>query len=57
MPSDVSGSAKYYARDVTIEPIVARDGIVAVPGGTGLGFEVDEEFVASKTTREEVILP
>lgn len=46
LPSDVSGSQKYYARDILTTPIVAVDGIVKVPSGLGLGFTVDSEFVA-----------
>ncbi|MEQ3549015.1 o-succinylbenzoate synthase [Pseudonocardia nematodicida] len=44
LPSDVSASEKYYARDVT-EPITARDGVVDVPARAGLGVEVDTEFL------------
>lgn len=50
LPSDVSGSDKYYARDVTTEPIVAVDGLVEVPAGPGLGREPDEGFIEAHTT-------
>ncbi|WP_235934477.1 o-succinylbenzoate synthase [Agromyces humi] len=46
LPSDVSGSDKYYARDVTTAPILATAGRVGVPAGRGLGVEVDEAFIA-----------
>jgi len=46
LPSDVSGSEKYYARDILTTPIAAVDGIVKVPSGPGLGFTVDSEFLA-----------
>ena len=51
LPSDVSGSAKYYARDVVIPEIVASDGKVAVPRTPGIGVEVDEDFVQQCTRR------
>jgi o-succinylbenzoate synthase len=51
LPSDVSGSDKYYARDVTTEPIVAVDGIVAVSETPGLGIDIDEEFVSAHTVQ------
>jgi O-succinylbenzoate synthase len=52
LPSDVSGSDKYYARDVVTPPIRADEGIVQVPWGTpGLGHDVDEEFVRAQATR------
>lgn len=52
LPSDVSGSAKYYARDVTTEPIVATNGVVQVPSVPGLGFEVDEDFLGAHTSEQ-----
>ncbi len=52
LPSDVSGSDKYYARDVVTPPIRADAGAVRVPwGSTGLGHDVDEEFVRANATR------
>jgi o-succinylbenzoate synthase len=52
LPSDVSGSDKYYARDVVTPPIHADRGVVHVPWDTpGLGHDVDEEFVRAHTTR------
>ncbi|WP_127501071.1 o-succinylbenzoate synthase [Actinoplanes solisilvae] len=50
LPSDVSGSDKYYARDVTTEPFVAHDGLVEVPSAAGLGREPDENFIVANTT-------
>lgn len=52
LPSDVSGSDKYYARDVVTPPIRADHGIVAVPwDAAGLGHDVDEEFTRAHATR------
>jgi len=40
-PSDVSGSDKYYERDIVSPPIIAKDGKVLVPRSVpGLGHEV-----------------
>jgi O-succinylbenzoate synthase len=50
LPSDVSGSDKYYARDITTEPIVCTGGLVDVPAVPGLGREPDLEFLAARTT-------
>ncbi|WP_239082306.1 o-succinylbenzoate synthase [Actinoplanes teichomyceticus] len=49
MPSDVSGSDKYYARDITTSPVTCRNGFVAVPRTPGLGWEPDLPFVAERT--------
>jgi len=52
LPSDVSGSDKYYARDVVSPPIRADHGDVTVPWDTpGLGHTVDEEFVRANAVR------
>jgi len=48
LPSDVSGSDKYYARDIVVPPVSADAGVVTVPTGPGLGARVDEEFVAGQ---------
>ncbi|WP_329234392.1 o-succinylbenzoate synthase [Actinoallomurus sp. NBC_01490] len=45
LPSDVSGSDKYYAHDVVDPPIRAAEGLVPVPETPGLGHEVDESLV------------
>lgn len=46
LPSDVSGSDKYYAHDVVDPPIRAYDGEVPVPvDRPGIGHEVDENLV------------
>jgi O-succinylbenzoate synthase len=52
LPSDVSGSDKYYTRDVLKQAIRADRGTVRVPWDTpGLGHDVDEEFVRATATR------
>lgn len=51
LPSDVSGSDKYYARDVVLPPVVAHAGRVSVPTVAGLGAQVDEEYLAASTLR------
>lgn len=50
LPSDVSGSDKYYARDITTEPVVCTDGLVDVPTAAGLGRDPDLPFMAAQTT-------
>ncbi|WP_037064479.1 o-succinylbenzoate synthase [Pseudonocardia acaciae] len=57
LPSDVSGSDKYYARDVVDPPIRAVAGQVAVPTTPGLGHEVDEPFIRATATAHHVATP
>jgi O-succinylbenzoate synthase len=50
LPGDISASRRYFARDVIVpEVVLNRDGTVDVPRGPGIGFEVDRDFVASRT--------
>ncbi|MFT8638257.1 MAG: o-succinylbenzoate synthase [Pseudoclavibacter sp.] len=53
LPSDVSGSRKYYARDVITPPVVAVDGWVEVPTGAGIGFGIDRDWVEQNTLRSQ----
>lgn len=53
LPSDVSGSDKYYARDVVVPPVVAHAGHVRVPTSPGLGAAPDDDFLATVTLRSE----
>ncbi len=50
LPGDISGSLRYFERDIIVPPVeVAADGTVAVRHLPGLGFEVDVAFVESRT--------
>ncbi|MFD4961023.1 o-succinylbenzoate synthase [Microbacterium sp. NPDC058389] len=51
LPSDVSGSDKYYARDVVVPPVLADQGVVQVPVSPGLGHVVDVDWVRQNATR------
>jgi O-succinylbenzoate synthase len=54
LPGDISGSSRYFERDVIVPPVeVAKDGTVAVPTAPGLGFEVDVAFLESRTESVE----
>ncbi len=57
LPSDVSGSAKYYRADVVAPPIVAHAGRVLVPyERPGLGHDVLEDVVAEHCVRTTTIV-
>ncbi|MEH1099607.1 o-succinylbenzoate synthase [Micromonospora sp. CPCC 205561] len=55
LPSDVSGSDRYYARDVTTRPIASAEGLVEVPTAPGLGWEADLPYVEQRTTDRLVL--
>lgn len=50
LPGDISASSRYFARDV-IKPevFVSKGGTVEVPRGPGIGFEVDLDYISSRT--------
>lgn len=51
LPSDVSGSDKYYAHDVIVPPVIADDGVVTVPTVAGLGHDVDLDLIQANVGR------
>jgi O-succinylbenzoate synthase len=58
LPGDISGSHRYFERDIIVPPVeVAKDGTVEVPTSPGLGFEVDVAFVESRTEAVERLRP
>jgi O-succinylbenzoate synthase len=55
LPGDVSGSDKYYREDLVEPPVLAREGMVAVPAGPGLGHEPVRERIERARTRHLVL--
>jgi O-succinylbenzoate synthase len=55
LPGDISASSRYFARDIICPEVTVSDGAVKVPEGTGLGFEVDVEFIEQLTETQEYI--
>ena len=56
LPGDISASSRYFARDVIVPEVsVSADGMVDVPRGAGLGFEVDLDYIEGRTEVTEVI--
>jgi O-succinylbenzoate synthase len=56
LPGDVSASSRYFARDVIIpEVTVSEEGMVSVPQGAGLGFDLDIDFIEDRTESVERI--
>jgi len=57
LPGDISASSRYFARDlINPEVTVDNDGTVAVPNAPGLGFEVDLDYINSRTVSAEQVL-
>lgn len=50
LPSETSGTDRYFAEDVLFDPIIVdADGCISLPESPGLGYEVDEEALAHLT--------
>jgi len=56
LPGDISASSRYFARDVIVPEVrVASDGMVEVPSGAGLGFNVDQDYIENRTETVELL--
>lgn len=54
LPGDISASRRYWERDIVSPEFEVHAGHMAVPGGPGIGVEVDEERIRALTVREAV---
>jgi O-succinylbenzoate synthase len=58
LPGDISASSRYFARDVIVPEVkVSEQGTVQVPGTNGIGFEVDWEYLETRTDSVEKFVP
>jgi O-succinylbenzoate synthase len=55
LPGDISGSDRYWHRDLLIEPLLADDGLMALPTGPGLGVELDLPWLKELTDSVETV--
>lgn len=49
IPGDISASARYWKRDIITPEVTVDKGSVRLPQLPGIGFEVDEQYMASLT--------
>lgn len=57
LPGDISGSDRFFAKDITTSPIRMHDGVVDVETGPGFGVEVDQDALAEFRTDLVTIRP
>lgn len=56
LPGDISASSRYFARDLIVPPVtVSANGMVEVPQSSGLGLEVDLDYLSAHTENVERI--
>ncbi|PIG96094.1 o-succinylbenzoate synthase [Deinococcus sp. UR1] len=46
LPGDTSSASRYWETDLIHEPLEARDGLMRVPVGAGIGVTLNREFLA-----------
>jgi O-succinylbenzoate synthase len=56
LPGDVSASKRYWTRDVIAPEVeVSSSGTIAAPPGPGFGYDIDHDYLASVTVRQEIL--
>ena len=56
LPGDVSGSNRYWAKDVIEPPVeVSSSGTIRVSEAQGFGYEIDKDYLESLVVRQEVL--
>jgi O-succinylbenzoate synthase len=45
IPGDISASNRFWERDLIVPEVVVNNGKVKVPESSGIGFEIDEEYL------------
>jgi len=56
-PGDTSSSSRYFDEDIVAPPLEAKDGLMPVPGGPGIGVEVRRDVLDRVTTSREELRP
>ena len=53
IPNDISGSDRYWEKDIIKPEIVVGNGRVVLSKGPGIGYEIDHEWLQKITLKEE----
>ncbi len=52
LPGDISGSSRYWEKDIITPEVVAENGYITVPSGYGIGFEINLTAMKQFTKEE-----
>ncbi|GKV57182.1 o-succinylbenzoate synthase [Sporosarcina sp. NCCP-2222] len=55
IPGDTAPSSHYWEEDIVTPEITMNHGIISVPSGTGIGYEIDKEKLARVLLRTEKV--
>ena len=53
LPGDISSSSHYWDQDITYPEVLVQNGIIQVPEQTGMGFEVNRDWLDYYSTHKE----
>jgi o-succinylbenzoate synthase len=56
-PGDTSSSSRYWKQDIINEPLEAKDGLMPVPQGPGIGVTLNRAFIEKLTIFKETFNP
>lgn len=54
IPGDVSASARYWEKDIIDPEVIVKDGVIDVPQGKGIGYELNRNELERVTIAKEV---
>lgn len=54
LPGDTASSSRYWDKDIIEPEVVAENGVLRVPHGPGIGYEVDREELKKNTVESKV---
>src|SRR5699024_4742077 len=49
MPGDTSGSSRYWHKDIVTPEVTMDEGVIHVPTGSGIGYDIDHEALEEFT--------
>jgi O-succinylbenzoate synthase len=54
LPGDTAGSSRYWEQDIIHPEVIAENGIIQVPDGPGIGYDIDEEAMNKFTVETKI---
>lgn len=54
IPGDLSASSRYWDEDIVVPEVVVKNGFIAVPKGTGIGFSLNEPSLNESLIHQEL---
>ncbi len=55
LPGDISGSSRYFEKDIILPEVIVHDGVIDVPNQPGIGYDVNLEAL-DKFTKQTMVI-